>query len=93
MGTKFKLDFSMEIEGDTADDAVMKAAIFIAVNASSARPMLTIEPQNPFDFPKARNINILDRMCNDIFANGVMIRDVNLSVVPLSAHPAPERIM
>lgn len=90
---KFKINLQVTVDGDDVDDAVTRTAIYLALNASAKRPTVTIQPQNPFEFPQPRDINMLEFMGQNMFSKGDGMQSVILNVEPAEAWPVPPGIM
>lgn len=90
---KFKINLEVVVEGDDVDDAVTRTAIYLALNASAKRPTVTVPPQNPFEFPSPRDINMLELMGQNMFQKGDGMQNVILNVEPEEAWPAPPGVM
>jgi len=92
---KFKIQLSVEVEGDDVDEAVTRAAIYLALNASSRRPILTVPPQGSYEFPAPRNYNVIEDLGKMMFKDDKNYRmeKVVLNVEPAEAWPSPPGLM
>lgn len=91
--SKFSIKLELEIEGEDVDDAITRAAMFFALNVSGKRPILTIQPSNPFEFPGPREYNVLEEVGNALFSDGNLPKNMSVYIEPKGDYPQPEGIM
>jgi len=86
---KFRVRLNVEVEGDDVDDAILKAAIHFAINSSAKRPILTVQPQDPYNFPAPRNYDPLAILQKTLFKKGDKVIVNMIDVMPTEAWPEP----
>jgi hypothetical protein len=90
---KYRMKLDVEVEATSADEAITKVAVFIARNTSNVRPMMEILPQKPFDFPRTRTYDLIEKLGEAMFTEGKpMVSKINLDIVASDAFPAPSTI-